>query len=104
VHARRRQARRRLGHAVTATVPLTELVLLAALVAFPSAPTGTLLPAAGLVAFAASAALIAGHLAREGRRTAGRDRALARAAAAGLLAATIVAWIPILGALALVAL
>jgi hypothetical protein len=79
-------------------------VILAALLGFPSASTGTLLPVAGIVALAASAALVAVHLGRERRRPGGLDPALARAGAAGVVAATVVSWIPILGALALVAL
>jgi hypothetical protein len=72
--------------------------------AFPRASTGTLLPASGLVAFDTSGALVAGHLARETHRAVDRDGALTRAAVAGVLVATIVAWVSILGALALVAL
>jgi hypothetical protein len=101
-HARRREARNRLWQALAVTVPLTELVLLVALVAFPETSTGALLPLAGLVAIAINSTLIAGHLARVVQRPGRLDRVLVRAAIAGALAATLVAWIPILGALVLV--
>jgi hypothetical protein len=97
-------ARRRLAYVLAATVPLTEIVLLAALLAFPRTPTGAALVGGGVVALAAGAALTTVRLALEARRPEGLDPALARAAAAGLVAATIVAWVPIVLALALVAL
>jgi hypothetical protein len=96
-------ARRRLAHVVMATIPLTELIILAALLAFPGATNGRVLPAAGVAALVASVALVAVHLDREARRGDPVDRRLARAAARGVAAATLVAWIPVLGALALVA-
>jgi hypothetical protein len=86
-----------------ATIPLTEFVVLVALVAFPGTTNGRVLPAAAAAALVVSLALVAAHLDREARRGGPVDRRLARAAAGGLAAATVVAWIPVLGALALVA-
>lgn len=87
-----------------ATIPLTELVILVALVAFPGTTTGRVLPAAGVGALVGSVALVAAHLDREARRGELVDRPLARAAASGLVVATVASWMPILGALALLAL
>jgi hypothetical protein len=101
---RRRTARRRLAHVLTATVPLTELVLLVALLAFPSAPTGSVLLGGGVVAATFGGALVTVHLTHQARRPEGLAPALARGAAAGFVAATLVAWTPILGALVLVSL
>jgi hypothetical protein len=95
-------ARRRLGYALAATVPLTDAVLLAALLAFPGVPTARVLPIAGLVALVVSTALVS--LVSSGwTRRGARAPALVRAAVAGLVVATVLSWLPILGALALVA-
>jgi hypothetical protein len=85
-------------------VPLTDAVLLAGLLVFPAAPTTSVLSVAGLVALAASATLVALVLSPGRLPRGARDPALVRAAVAGVVAAAVLAWLPVLGALALVAL